>query len=72
MPDPFGLFDTESAAGYLGISKGLLAKLRRQGKVGYVKLGGTVRYRLKDLDDFCDSCASKGPVKKGPRRAPTL
>ncbi|MDR3255644.1 MAG: helix-turn-helix domain-containing protein, partial [Synergistaceae bacterium] len=52
------LFDTKSAAAYLGKSKSFLIKSRCEGKIKgprFAKIGGVVVYRRIDLDSWVDS-----------------
>ena len=53
------LLTPEQAAGYLGLSKQMLAQLRYSGKgATFRKLGTkTVRYRAEDLDAWVDAAA---------------
>jgi len=45
--------DTKRAAEYLGLKYGALSGWRFQGKgPKYIKMGGAVRYKVEDLDDF--------------------
>ncbi len=48
--------NTKQAAEYLGLKYGTLHGWRFQGTgPKYVKMGGAVRYRIEDLDDFASS-----------------
>lgn len=50
---PRDVFDTEGAAGYLGVSRQLLELLRVDGDgPRYAKLGRLVRYRRAALDEW--------------------
>jgi excisionase family DNA binding protein len=67
MSESSALMEAKDAAGWLGISRALLARLRREGKIKYVRMGGTVRFRLKDLEKFTDESLCTGPTKPPPR-----
>lgn len=51
---PSGLLTPEQAAAYLGIKPATLAVWRstNRRKLAFVKIGGNVRYRRQDLDQF--------------------
>ena len=51
---PSGLMTTEQAADYLAIKPATLAVWRstNRKRLAYVKVGGQVRYRRTDLDQF--------------------
>ncbi len=53
------LHDKAYAAKFLGISRETLDKLRRDGKITYVKMGVLVRFRDEDLRDYIDSCVQQ-------------
>lgn len=57
MTNKSNLIAAEQAAHYLNISKGTLANWRTKGypKLPYVKLGGSVKYRINDLDAYLES-----------------
>lgn len=57
MNDKSNLIAAEQAANYLNLSKGTLANWRAKGfpKLPYVKLGGSVKYRINDLDAYLES-----------------
>jgi excisionase family DNA binding protein len=46
--------NTEQAAEYLGISETSLGRLHSEYKIPFVRLGGRIVYRRKDLDRFID------------------
>ena len=49
------VMDVYAAAAWLGLAKGTLQNWRYAGKgPRFVKLGGTVRYRASDLEDWLD------------------
>jgi hypothetical protein len=49
--------DTKQAAKYLGVSEGLLKKLRGQDRgPTYIKIEQRVVYLKTDLDDYFNSC----------------
>jgi len=55
LPKPEPLIVNErDAARYLSISPRSLFTLRASGRIPYVKLGGAIRYAVKDLTDFVD------------------
>lgn len=51
---PTGLLNPSQAAAYLGIKPATLAVWRstNRRKLAFVKVGGNVRYRRQDLDQF--------------------
>ncbi|MBV8501946.1 MAG: helix-turn-helix domain-containing protein [Paucibacter sp.] len=51
---PSGLMTTEQAAAYLAVKPATLQVWRstNRKKLAYVKVGGNVRYRRQDLDQF--------------------
>lgn len=50
------LLNSEQAAEYLGLSKGTLVNWRctKQQEIPFIKVGGRVRYRVKDLEAWLD------------------
>ncbi len=50
----YRLINKREAARFLNISAGSIERLMRNG-LGYVKVGGLVRFRPEDLADFIDS-----------------
>ncbi len=51
-----GMFDTKGAADFLQLSWHTLNDWRSKGRgPRFVKLGGAVRYRRQDLEDWLDS-----------------
>ena len=58
------LLDTAEAAVYLRLAKQTLAKWRSQGRgPSFVRLGGSVFYRLSELDQFIEAGVT-APEKK--------
>ena len=58
------LLDTAEAAVYLRLATQTLAKWRRQGRgPSFVRLGGSVFYRLSELDQFIEAGVT-APEKK--------
>lgn len=51
---PSGLMTTEQAAAYLAVKPATLMVWRstNRKKLAYIKVGGAVRYRRQDLDQF--------------------
>jgi excisionase family DNA binding protein len=49
------VFNTKQAAEYLGLSTTTLERLRSSYEIPFVRLGGRVVYRRKDLDWFINS-----------------
>jgi len=57
--DVHGYLNTQQAAEYLGLKYGTLAGWRFYGTgPKYIKLGRSVRYRVKDLQEFADKMLS--------------
>lgn len=48
------VFNTKQAAEYLGISTTSIERMRSDYKIPFVRLGGRVVYRRKDLDQFIE------------------
>ncbi len=46
------LLDPEQAALYLNTSMRHIRRLRDECRIAYVKIGGKLRYRRQDLDDY--------------------
>jgi len=46
------LLDPEQAAVYLNTSMRHIRRLRDECRIAYVKIGGKLRYRRQDLDDY--------------------
>ena len=44
----------EDAAGYLGVSRATAERLVRRGGLPSVKIGGSTRYNVDDLDSYID------------------
>lgn len=52
-----GRVDETEAATYMQVSKSLLSKQRFTGTgPRYLKLGGRIFYRIRDLDEYLNSC----------------
>ncbi|MBC8194215.1 MAG: helix-turn-helix domain-containing protein [Acidimicrobiia bacterium] len=49
------LLDPEQAAAYLNTSIRHIRRMRDECRIAYVKIGGKLRYRRRDLDDFVDA-----------------
>lgn len=46
-----------AAAKYLGVSAPMLMRLRKNGRLSFVRLSPTcIRYRKADLDSFMENC----------------
>lgn len=59
------LFDTPTAAAYLGASEPTLQRWRKlQTGPAFIKMAGLVKYRRSDLDRYIDECT------RSPRRRP--
>lgn len=50
------LFDEDSAAKLLDISKSSLITLRKEGRIHYRQIGNSIRYSLADVQEFEDRC----------------
>lgn len=48
------VFNTKQAAEYLGLSTTTLERMRSDYSIPFVRLGGRVAYRRKDLDQFVE------------------
>ena len=61
------LLNTTQAARYLGLSKAFLERDRWAGaKVPFIKIGSrAVRYRLRDLERYIESCIRKSTSDTG-------
>lgn len=55
---------TGPAADYVGISKTTLLGYVRSGRVSHIRMGTTVYYTKKWLDEFLDDCIKIGLPKK--------
>jgi len=55
------LLTVKEACEYLNISRAMLYKLIKEGKIKPIKLGKSTRFDKKDLDDFIEK-AKKGFV----------
>ena len=55
----------EEAAEYMGMSAYTLDEYQRKGtlEIPSIKIGGMVRYDIRDMDNYCDSLPRRG-VKK--------
>jgi excisionase family DNA binding protein len=54
--DHFGrLLPINSAAEYLGVSRATVQRLVHRGELAIVKIGGSTRYDVDDLDGYIDS-----------------
>lgn len=70
-PETYKLLDERGAAQFLGISAGMMRKLRLDGRVAYIPIGSRlVRYRKEDLVTFIETSAITHQVaeKEMPRR----
>lgn len=59
------LYDEAFAIEYLGVSKPTLNRLRRRHKLGFIKVGGKIKYTERHLLDYLESeecLASKSPT----------
>lgn len=50
--NPRPVFNTREASRYLGLSTTTLERMRSDYSIPFVRLGGRVAYRRKDLDQF--------------------
>lgn len=55
MGEPDGLLDVDAAAAYLAVERRYMYRLTRERRVGFVKLGSKLRFRLSDLDRFVEA-----------------
>lgn len=46
------VFSTKQAAEYLGVSTTSIERMRSEYRIPFVRLGGRIVYRRKDLDQF--------------------
>lgn len=51
-PADAGLFDSEGAAAYLNTTRRHVRRLRSECRIRYVKIGGKLRFRRQDLDEY--------------------
>ncbi|MBK6426818.1 MAG: helix-turn-helix domain-containing protein [Blastocatellia bacterium] len=58
--------DEPEAASLLGLSRPTLHRLRRDGRLPFVRVGSRVLYRRRDLERFLDGC-----TRNGERQTPT-
>jgi len=57
--------NTREAASYLRLGKPTIERFRMTGEgPAYLKLGGAVRYRRCDLDDWLESCLIQSTAKR--------
>jgi excisionase family DNA binding protein len=49
------LLPINSAAEYLGVSRATVQRLVHRGELAIVKIGGSTRYDVDDLDGYIDS-----------------
>lgn len=54
------LMTTDDAAMRLGLSTATLWRLRKEGTLTAVKIGGALRYRREDVERFLKRCAKNG------------
>lgn len=54
------LMTTDDAAMRLGLSTATLWRLRKEGTLTAVKIGGSLRYRREDVERFLKRCAKNG------------
>ncbi len=61
------LLDVREAAEYLALNDQTVRRLSREGKIPCVKVGGTWRYRLQELENWLgrNQTSSSGPVAHG-------
>ena len=65
-----GTLDTAGAANYLGWSESALEKKRCYGGgPDYIKMGRSVRYRIKDIDGWLDKQMVSSTKQKSPSYA---
>ena len=55
MPDGTLLWNYEDAAIYLGVAPSTIRVWCCKRKVPFIKMGGKVKFRQEDLDDFLNS-----------------
>ncbi|MCK1595576.1 helix-turn-helix domain-containing protein [Bradyrhizobium sp. 164] len=56
-PAPSGYHKPKSAAAYIGMTEGTMAKWRCAGTgPAYIRIGGRILYKEADLDAFRDAC----------------
>lgn len=67
MADARPLTEPE-AARVLGVSRRQLQRWRYQGRIGFLRYGRLIRYRLEDLEEFRDLHLVKSHVVTLPRR----
>lgn len=56
------VFTDKEASEFLHVSRSTLYNLREAGKLSFVRVGSTVRYRRRDLDEYLESQVR--PAKK--------
>lgn len=49
------ILDSEEAADYLRMPVGVLRKRTAKGEIPHFKIGAVLRYRVTELDSFCDA-----------------
>ncbi|MDQ2726808.1 MAG: helix-turn-helix domain-containing protein [Actinomycetota bacterium] len=49
------LVPVETAAAYLGVSRATIERLVHRGELPFVKVGGSTRYDVDDLDGYIDT-----------------
>jgi excisionase family DNA binding protein len=64
-----GLMKVKDAAAFLAVSERTIQKLKDEGGLKHVQIGGAVRYTEADLMDWIDRNSFEG--RSGPKRQPT-
>lgn len=66
IPPEYVLLSTKQTAALLNVTPSKLSTDRHLGKgLPYVKIGGTVRYKLGDIRDYLDRSIFNGEVSDG-------
>ncbi len=68
---PTAVLDVKEAAAYLAVTSKLIYKLTRAGELPHSRVGNSIRFRIKDLDQYLEANTSRGytPRKKAQAEA---
>lgn len=58
------IMNTRQAAEFLGVSQGMVVKLRNQGKIRDLKMGRLTRFRRESLEEYLKQCERARPNKE--------
>ena len=62
--------NTQQAAAHLGLAQSTVEKMRHEGRgPRFLKIGGKVVYRRRDLDSYLDACAIETQDTRGKQAA---